>query len=215
MNIVEEFKLRNGLEQTEIHYLGNLCKRGHDWDGSGHTLRFRSNTVCVICSKIAKGVKFRQTAEERFWSKVDKSGDCWEWRAFRDSGRGGYGKYDFDLQKSPQGAHRIAWELTYGPIPKGMYVCHHCDNPSCVRVDGHLFLGTQTDNMQDMIAKGRKNPALGSKNGNAKLTEAEVREIRRLYFSKQCGVVELAKRFGVSRVTIRDIYTGKIWKHLE
>ena len=210
MNIVEEFKLRNGLEQTEIHYLGNLCKRGHDWDGSGHTLRFKSNTVCVICSKITKGSQHRQTAEERFWSKVDKSGDCWEWIGRKDEK--GYGRFDgFRLN---QLAHRAAWELMNGRIPEGMGVLHRCDNPCCVRADNHLFLGTQMDNVKDMLTKGRNNNVRGQQNGNTTLTEADVREIKRLYFSKECGVVELAKRFGVSRVTIRNIYIGKTWSHL-
>ena len=70
-----------------------------------------------------------------FWARVDKSGDCWEWSGARNEQRGGYGMLNLRRgnRKSPLGAHRIAWELTYGQIPVGLFVCHHCDNPPCVR----------------------------------------------------------------------------------
>ncbi len=87
---------------------------------------------------------------ERFWSKVTDAGSCWVWTAHRS--RRGYGT--FDVEGASQQAHRVAWALSHGPIPHGMLVCHHCDNPSCVRPE-HLFLGTALDNSRDRIAKGR------------------------------------------------------------
>lgn len=83
---------------------------------------------------------------ETFWSKVDKTGECWVWVAGRFVT--GYGAY------RNQGAHRVSWGLMNGPIPAGLFVLHRCDNPPCVRPD-HLFLGTHTDNMHDKVAKGR------------------------------------------------------------
>ena len=92
------------------------------------------------------------TTPERFWASVDPSGDCWLWQGAVHTDRGGYGAFqDGDGIKY---AHRAAWELENGPIPEGMQVCHHCDNPPCVR-GSHLFLGTQKDNIADMLAKGR------------------------------------------------------------
>lgn len=95
-----------------------------------------------------------RTAErlgDRFWSKVDRSGDCWTWTASRT--RHGYGRIGLGHDRV-ETAHRVSWMLANGPIPEGVFVCHRCDNPPCVRPD-HLFLGTALDNIRDMIAKGR------------------------------------------------------------
>lgn len=89
--------------------------------------------------------------EVRFWTSVKSSAGCWEWMKGRSDERG-YG-VTADVGRKLQ-AHRASWELHYGPIPEGLFVCHKCDNPPCVRPD-HLFLGTHLDNMRDMIAKGR------------------------------------------------------------
>lgn len=90
---------------------------------------------------------------DRFWSKVDTDGDCWEWQAAKNPK--GYGF--FGLGRRGDGhalAHRVAYELTTGSIPDGLCVLHKCDNPGCVRPD-HLWLGTRADNNRDMIGKGR------------------------------------------------------------
>ncbi|MGJ0510229.1 MAG: HNH endonuclease signature motif containing protein [Methylocystis sp.] len=92
-----------------------------------------------------------RSPEVRFWEKVIRGDGCWEWTAAKSVR--GYGT--FGLRKGKMvPAHRMSWELTYGKIPDGLIVCHHCDNPECVRPD-HLFLGTYSDNTQDMIRKGR------------------------------------------------------------
>jgi len=89
---------------------------------------------------------------EKFWASLDIRGneDCWEWQRGRDDG--GYGCVCYSGKR--YGAHRLAWELTNGPIPEGLLVCHSCDNPPCCNPK-HLFLGTHGDNMQDALTKGR------------------------------------------------------------
>jgi hypothetical protein len=145
---------------------------------------------------------------DRFWVKVDASGECWEWRAHRKPG--GYGQ--FTVRKGYfASAHVVSYALTNGPIPAGMVVCHRCDNPPCVRPD-HLFLGTQADNARDMIAKGRDGRRLrGEEKPGAKLTEDAVRAIRA---EPRCQgyIKRLAAKYGVSTRTIYTIRAGSKWR---
>lgn len=86
----------------------------------------------------------------RFWAKVNRSGECWLWTAARD--RRGYGLYFHEGKQ--QRATRVVWAATHGPIPDGMFACHHCDTPACIRLD-HLYMGTHAENMADMSARRR------------------------------------------------------------
>jgi HNH endonuclease len=97
-----------------------------------------------------KLIRIQGSSDERFWGRVDKSGECWEWTG--SLGSHGYG--EFGVAGDRVLAHRYSYELASGPIPDGLYVCHHCDNRRCVRPD-HLFLGTARDNALDMVRKGR------------------------------------------------------------
>jgi hypothetical protein len=146
--------------------------------------------------------------EDRFWQKVDTSGDCWLWTA---SSNGRYGKIGNhrDGRKVLLYAHRVAWELHNGPIPEGMVICHTCDTPLCVRID-HLFLGTYSDNTHDAMAKKRMYPVAptpGESHPKAKLNYQAVREIRASTESSRV----LGARYGVTQGTISKVKTGRTW----
>jgi hypothetical protein len=141
---------------------------------------------------------------ERNIERIPECG-CWIWMACYNSG--GYGLLSISGRKCR--VHRIIWELYNGPIVKGMYVLHRCDTPSCVNPH-HLFLGTHTDNMRDMIKKGRGR-CVGEKNTSTILSNKSVLKIRednRIYKL-------ISKDFGISVSTISHIKTGRSWSHLK
>jgi len=143
----------------------------------------------------------------RFWQKVNKTEGCWLWTASLRST--GYGQIHVKSYCNPEGAHRVSYELHYGPIPKGMDVCHHCDVRHCVR-PSHLFLGTRKQNMQDASAKGRL--PNGASKPAAKLSEQDVIEIRQLvgYITQNT----IAARYGVSIALVSFIINRKQWTHI-
>ena len=148
---------------------------------------------------------------ERFWGYVDKEisttfyngSRCWEWIAGYTTN--GYGKIK-KIDGESRYAHRFSYELTYGKIIGGLLVCHHCDNHPCVNPE-HLFLGTQKDNIDDMVQKGRS--ATGEKNGMCRLSDAQVDEIRLLYSGGNITQRTLAKQFDVSQMNICFIVNNK------
>ena len=152
------------------------------------------------------------TTEERFWRNVQKTSECWNFQATNYKGYG-----TLMVAGRNIAAHRFSWELHCGPIPAGLFVCHKCDNPACVRPD-HLFIGTPADNTADMVSKGRAagptNPLRGQQNGNSVLREADVRKIRRLYANGTHNSGRLAPMFGVSQTTICNIIRRKVWFHI-
>lgn len=143
----------------------------------------------------------------RFWSLLDKESDpngCWLWTKAKR--RRGYGQ--FKVKGKSLLAHRIAWELTYGPIPDGLRTCHHCDQPSCANPE-HLWLGTDAENIADRDAKGRANPLSGEQNAQAKLSSSEVKEIRSLYKPGSVKQKDLGEIYKVSNSQISLIVRGK------
>lgn len=157
---------------------------------------------CKACSgKPARVV----TVEERYWSKVDKSGDCWLWQASTNTNNG-YGRFWANKEAGHTLAHRFVWELVNGPIPDGMEVCHSCDTPACVRPE-HLFLGSHSDNIADCVAKGRNNLQ--------ELTVEQVLEIKERLKKGGETQVEIAKDYPITRGAIYHIKTGSTWGWLE
>jgi len=152
---------------------------------------------------------------ERFWKSVNKSWGCWEWIGYLD--QAGYGR--ISIKHYPYKTHRVSWEIEYGEIPKGLCVCHKCDNRKCVK-PAHLFLGTHLDNQLDKIRKGRgvngqTHPKFcGESSGHNKLTEKQVLAIREIYSFGTVSTGEIARIFRVGKSTVKHIIHRRTWKHL-
>lgn len=146
----------------------------------------------------------------RFWRAVEKktASECWEWMGCRHYK--GYGEIALPNKKKSK-AHRVAWVLVNGKIPKGSVVCHSCDNPPCCNPK-HLFLGTHKTNKDDSVAKGRH--AFGESSGMSKLTEAKVRHIRKLDAKGDRTRLSLASQFGISGRMVTSICRYENWKHV-
>lgn len=166
-----------------------------------------------------------QTEVERYWAKVTQGDGCWNWQAALRNGYGVFARRQPDGRYLTFYAHRLSWEYTYGPIPEGLWVLHTCDNRSCVRPD-HLWLGTNADNLADMRAKGRgvvptarsgpdhhwygRNVS-GERNPHARLTEADVADIRAAAAGEKRN--DIAQRHGITRSHVQGILSGRAWRH--
>ena len=158
-------------------------------------------------------------ALERYESKVDRSGGpdaCHPWMAGRSCG---YGMIWVHERRQNEGAHRWGYKATVGPIPDGMVVCHTCDNPACQN-PRHWFIGTHRDNAKDRDSKNRLTPRSGETHPRSKLTDEQVRSIRREYVRRPVGGAggtgrrpgsarDLAERYGVSHRAIQQIVAGR------
>lgn len=134
-----------------------------------------------------------------------KVNDCWLWKANK---RNGYGL--FSLSGTTINASRMAWMIANGPIPKGLCVCHTCDNRACVN-PRHLWLGTIAENNADKAAKGRS--SWGEKNPNSKLMEEDILDIRQRLTVGE-SQASIARYFKVSNTMISNIRTKKSWGRL-
>jgi hypothetical protein len=143
----------------------------------------------------------------RFWSQVRKGEGCWEWTGcIADTG---YGRMQYRGRQ--RGAHRLSYLFEHGSIPPGAFICHHCDNRSCVRPD-HLYAGTIRDNARDAVER-RRTP-WGEANAHAVLTASDVLTIRAAYRNREATMTELGRRYGVNHGTVRHIVEGTTWAHL-
>ncbi len=140
---------------------------------------------------------------------LKEPGGCWLWQGPLDNV--GRGKLEWRRAGVPTvwRAHRAAYIVFKGDLGN-LHVCHTCDNPSCVNPD-HLFLGTHLDNMADRDAKGRQ--PKGIEQGNAVLTEDQVREIRRLVAGGM-SMTDTASHYGVNHATVWRVVNRKGWKHI-
>lgn len=145
----------------------------------------------------------QEQRERAFWAKVNITDGCWLWTATTNNK--GYGNFKFN--KKYVGAHRASWMIHNGPIPKGKFVLHTCDNPPCVNPD-HLFIGTNEDNLKDMAKKGRS--TRGEKNVNAVLTEERVIAIRADIRTQDA----IAAAYNISQRQVSRIKRKLNWAHV-
>lgn len=162
---------------------------------------------------------------KRFWSHVDKTGDCWLWTGSKD--KRGYGRISpANWRDAPLVAPRVSWEIANRRmVPSGMFVMHSCDNPPCVN-PAHLSIGTAKDNAMDASRKGRmavkSKGRPGSAHHKAKLSDQDVRTIRAIYDQRRDAskrmppgaTAALVRRFGVGKDVICGIAARKTWTHI-
>lgn len=145
---------------------------------------------------------------DRLMARSKKVGDCLEWTGKVDSqGYGSLRLAGYDKPRKYGKAHRLSYKNFFPEWDGVLSVLHKCDNRRCWNPD-HLFLGTQKDNMHDMVAKGRSQK--GSKHSQAKLTEEDVRSIR----ASILGSNALAKLYSISPSSVDQIRWGKTWRHV-
>lgn len=152
-----------------------------------------------------------KSPEDRFdssYSIDDKTG-CWIWKRSKNSR--GYGQ--INVHGIHWLAHRWSYKRFVGEIRKGLLVCHHCDNPACVNPD-HLFIGTEKDNAIDMVSKGRKNSAIGSRLPQTKYNELIIAKARKMWEDGHTQV-EISKSLGIAYPSVSSIINKRCWKWIK
>ena len=142
-------------------------------------------------------------------SEPEPNTGCWLWTG-PVAGGTGYGVVNHD--GAPVGAHRLAFTLAHGAISSGNDVCHRCDVRTCIN-PAHLFQGSRAVNLADMRAKGRQADMRGERHPKAKITEAQVREIRAAVASGET-MRSVGSRYGLTSMTVADIHHRRSWKHI-
>jgi len=207
------------LTFNEIEY--GCCKCGC---GQKTTIAKRTrpewNHVKGQPQRFMSGHSIRRPYEQRFWDRVDKNGPihpvlrtaCWLWTGHTMVN--GYGHFT-SFGTGSNLAHRIAWEITHGPIPNGLQVLHRCDVRNCTN-PAHLLPGTQQENVDDMYAKDRADHtrnAKGERQHLAKLTAEKVLEIRARH-DKGEPQKDIARCYGVTSQSVWAVVHRKTWKHI-
>lgn len=178
----------------------------------------------VTLWRLRSNVNKRGPIPDKSNPHYDGIGRCWQWTG--PTNWGGYGIIYHE--RRTQVAHRVMWKIIHGPIPPGIQVLHRCDNPACIN-PSHLWLGSNRDNVSDRHAKGRDGAAFGDANGsrrfpelrrrgihhdNAKLTDEQVREIRRRFQNGNVTKASLARRFKVCNSLVGMVIAKQIWRHV-
>lgn len=165
----------------------------------------------ISCGVSSRNITNKKTPIELFYKNTiipENTDDCWIWKCNKTSR---YGVIKVDSK--PKLVHRFSYEYFNGPIPNEMYICHHCDTTKCVNPK-HLFIGTPKDNCDDKMKKGRHKARKGEEQGNAKLTNNQVREIKQKLREgmKRC---DIAMEYNARALQIGKIARGEQWKCID
>lgn len=155
----------------------------------------------------------RIPVEERLYRGIDTtdtSDNCWEYNGYKPRGSKSYGY--IQIEGRAKIAHRVSYELNKGEIPKGYVVMHSCDNPCCIN-PAHLSVGTNKDNSQDMVRKGRHKYNIGAESYNTKFKDEDIIEIRKKLLDGK-SISSVSREYGVSWPCIQDIKLKRTWKHI-
>lgn len=174
---------------------------------------FKGQIYCGMACYRAAQIPTVESSLARMEKCIDRSSPsgCWIWTGYTVKG---YGFCSFGGRRMVA-AHRVMYEVHKGPIPKGLFVCHTCDEPRCVN-PAHMFLGDDQANTDDKVAKGRHN--YGERNNFASLTEKDVLAIRAAYWCKgrKSNIRELEAKYPqVTHTAIYSAATGRSWKYLK
>lgn len=191
-----------------------IDSRQSRWLQTRHKFRKWGHIKCVEDLLHPSSDQTVQYIEERFWKLVDIEGinECWNWNG--DKSNFGYGRFYSVYTRYP--AHRIAFLFYFGKLNPELFVCHHCDNPSCCN-PSHLFQGTRLENARDAVRKHRMPD--GERNIHAKLNAGQIKSIRQRYVARYTGkgignASKLAKEFGVSREYVWRVANNQTWRHI-
>jgi len=205
-----------GKDESKKYAFLCKCSCGIERSIAGDSLKRNLTKSCGCIQKVGSVLHINNLRNKLLKNiEISQSG-CWEWKGkFRDNG---YGVFTV-FKKKIQSCHRASWLIHNGEIPKGLYVCHKCDNKKCCNPD-HLYLGTALQNTKDAIERGlfpngpnKKKGKVGSKNIKAKLNENDVLDIKKLIVNNE-KTRDIAERYNVSKSTILSIRKGKTWTHL-
>jgi len=205
----------SGKSKTGAYKWNCICDCGNKHTVSGVYLRNGYVRSCG-CLHSPGEEEYLKKLEARLLKYSKMVGQCREWTVRNRTTGFGYGYINF--RKKQIMAHRASWIVWRGKIPKGMFVCHTCDNPLCINPD-HLFLGTHKDNMKDMVLKNRQNNSqkgsIGEKNGSSMLKESDISEILEMFYFQKLNQSEIARYFCITPASIRNILIGKTWKNIK
>lgn len=196
--------VRYGKEMFSLTYLAYVIS------GETEPFRYRQEVLRTCHNNSCyspEHLLFREM--DRFWSysTIDDRTGCWIWNHSKDGG--GYGVF-LSSKYGREKAHRIAYMETYGRIPSGKFVCHICDNPSCIFPE-HLFLGTNQDNMNDKVSKNRQSRLFGETNGRTILTKNDVINLRNDYMSGKFSYRQLVSKYNISQTQVARIIKKESW----